>query len=108
MRAALETARQRRHLATWPLGVAKTESLRAAVTEACFAPSSASAAAATRRSPLAGTSFLDTPITLYDGLAGHLTRRGVDVMNMLMTRNSPRSTPLTAARTWSTRDKTSS
>lgn len=39
------------------------------------------------------TSFLDGPITLYDGLAGHLARRGFDVMNMLMTRHSPRSTP---------------
>jgi hypothetical protein len=55
---------------------------------------------AARRSPLAArrTSFLDRPITLYDGLAGHLARRGFDVMNMLMTRHSPRSTPLTAAR----------
>jgi hypothetical protein len=95
MRAALETARQRRHLSTWPLAsvtrVARSESLRAAATEAFFAPSSASAARprlAARR-----TSFLDRPITLYDGLAGHLARRGFDVMNMLMTRHSPRSTP---------------
>jgi len=75
--------------------VARSESLRAAATEAFFAPSSASAAAATRRSPIADrrTSFLDRPITLYDGLAGHLARRGFDVMNMLMTRHSPRSTP---------------
>ena len=48
------------------------------------------------RSPRPG--FLDRPTTLYDGLAGNHARRGLDVMNMLMTRNSPRSARSSAAR----------
>lgn len=74
MRAALETARQRRRVSTWAVGERPTVTPEASRFVPLLLSSGLLRALIRLRrghdAPLAGTSFLDRPITLYDRPAG--------------------------------------